>query len=399
MGLLDRWKYRKQNVQEVIPAPEPERNSSVIEAAETEAVPDAIIVPAEFHISSITDCCEQMQEAKRQIDDVKTEYEAVTSYLTDIQNIEGIPAEDRAVLETAARNILILNKEREKYKNSEVKLTKEQISTMERHEATVPREVRLMKENEEYSMVIKNDLRQLNGERGRLQYERQELYTRQRYLKKISIVITVLVASLLTLITALSYAFEKDMAVPYILSIAMGALGAFYIFMEAGKNRREMELNGRKLNRAIGLLNKVKIKYVNNTSLLEYSYDKFCVNSWEELEYVWKQYVILKENEQKYRMNMEKLRQEEALLVQELERFHIRDTDVWKHQAEAILDKREMVEVRHRLNVRRQKLRERLDYNTKLYNQNRSQIQKSMAEKPQYRDEIVSITHQYGITL
>jgi hypothetical protein len=42
----------------------------------------------------------------------------------------------------------------------------------------------------------------------------------------------------------------------------------------------------------------------------------------------------------------------------------VKDPEVWLVQTYAILDDREMVEIRHDLNQRRQKLREKIQYNT-----------------------------------
>jgi hypothetical protein len=44
--------------------------------------------------------------------------------------------------------------------------------------------------------------------------------------------------------------------------------------------------------------------------------------------------------------------------------YQVKDPEVWLVQTYAILDDREMVEIRHDLNQRRQKLREKIQYNT-----------------------------------
>ena len=52
----------------------------------------------------------------------------------------------------------------------------------------------------------------------------------------------------------------------------------------------------------------------------------------------------------------------------------VSDTEVWLVQTYAILDDREMVEIRHDLNQRRQKLREQIRYNTEVKEDYEKQI-------------------------
>ncbi len=350
-------------------------------------------------INSVVDNCEQMLEVTKQMEQMKLEYHTVTAYLSDIQKIDRIPTDGREKLEAAARNICVYTKERDKYKTKDTKLTNEQRNVIEKQEDSIANELRNMKKNEDYNGVIKGDMHHLEGEKGALLYEQEEIIKKQTFLKKMAMTMAVLVISLFALIAALSFAFETSMAIPYILTIVMVAIAVTYIFLEENKSRQELKLIERKIHKAINLLNKVKIKYVNNMSLLEYSYEKYDVSSSVELDYIWKQYLIVKENEKKFELNTEKLNQTNDILMEELERYQLSYVEIWTHQAQAILDKREMVEVRHRLNVRRQKLRDNIDYNTKTYIKNKKEILAFMEENKKMQDEIKDILRNYAIEL
>ncbi|MEG1991760.1 MAG: hypothetical protein RR056_00115, partial [Acetivibrio sp.] len=117
------------------------------------------------------------------------------------------------------------------------------------------------------------------------------------------------------------------------------------------------------------------------------------------LEYIWKQFLIARENEKKYELNTEKLKEAKDLLLCELKKYQISDGEIWLYQAEAINDKREMVEVRHRLNIRRQKLRDNLDYNNKTYAQNKKEIQEFVDENKKMRDEVMDTLRNYDLNL
>ena len=57
-----------------------------------------------------------------------------------------------------------------------------------------------------------------------------------------------------------------------------------------------------------------------------------------------------------------------------LKNLNLYDPYIWQNEIRSLADKREMVEVRHRLNVRRQKLREQLEHNQKIIDETESMI-------------------------
>ncbi|ROR27334.1 hypothetical protein EDD66_10629 [Mobilisporobacter senegalensis] len=348
----------------------------------------------------IQDSCESIVEASRQIDEAKVEYQAVTSYLTDMQKIDAIPVEERADLEDSARKIITLTRDRTGYQNrKDIKITDVQYQHMEQYEEEIPEEIIKIKKNEEYLIIVKNDMRALEGEKGSLHFNKEEILKQQQYLKGIAIIISFLVVGLLSLFATIASVFYKNMMIPYILTIIMAVISAVYVFYEARRNIYETKLTEQKLNRAIGLLNKVKIKYVNTTNLLDYSYNKHRVNSSSELKYLWEQYMKAKDEERRYKNNTELLNYYNEVLVKNLRKFKIADPDIWIYQAIAIIDNREMVEVRHRLNVRRAKLRERIDYNTKLKQDGMEKIQKLISKDPDWKKEVVESLKKYDINI
>lgn len=350
-------------------------------------------------IDDVVDCCEQMLEANRQIEKMKAEYQAVTDYLSDMQKIDRIPAPEREKIEAAAKNLCRSVNEEDKYKQKDVKINALQKTILEKLENNIATDLKNMKKNEEYNGIVKGDLQHLEGEKGALLYEQEEIIKKQAFLKKMAVTMAVLVVSLFALIASFSFAFDQNMAVPYILTILMAAITATYIFFEENKSRRELKLCERKLQKAITLLNKVKIKYVNNRSLLEYSYEKYEVSGSVELEYNWKQYLIVKENDKKAESNKERLNLAKDELLAALARYELSDTAVWVHQAQAIFDTREMVQTRHRLNVRRQKLRDNLNYNTNTYIKNKKELLDFMERNKPMEEEIKDILRSYGLEL
>ncbi len=347
----------------------------------------------------IKSCCEKTIEASKQIDEAKVEYSAVTSYLVDMQKIDRITGEEREDLETTARDIITLNREQENFRNDDITISPAARRTMQKYRNEIVTELKKMQDNEAYQRVIKNDMKHLEGEKAFLKYQRQEIVAKQKYLKGIAVTTSVLVVVLFLVIFSLAYGYKADMRPPFVVTILMASITAIYIFLEANKNRTNMVLTEKKLNKAIGLLNKVKIKYINNTNCLEYTYEKFGVNSSMELEHIWQQYEEMKKRERKIRENFDKLSANNEKLVALLEKYEVEDPEVWIYQAQALLDQKEMVEIRHRLNVRRQKLRDRIDYNNQVKLEALEEIQKILEKKPELKEEVIYMLQSYELNI
>ncbi|GAA4653862.1 hypothetical protein GCM10023142_10000 [Anaerocolumna aminovalerica] len=347
----------------------------------------------------ITENCEQILESERQMEELKVEYQAVTSYLTDIQKIDQIPAEDREQLNDAARKIITFTRERSKYQSSTVRITDYQFVNIGKYEEIIPSELAKMKEYETYQETVEKDMSYLEREKDALYNKRGDLEDKQHYLKKITTTISILVITLFIVLYLLQNAFQADMQIPFILTIVMALGCTLYVLYQSSVNKKESKRAERKLNRAIQLLNKVKIKYINNRNALDYNYQKYMVKSYEEFYYLWELYLKTKEEEKRYRQNTELLEQYNRQLTQELKSYELTDPEIWIYQAIAIIDNKEMVEVRHRLNVRRQKLRERIDYTNKTKERSIEEIQKILDKNPEQKEDIIKLLERFGINL
>lgn len=338
---------------------------------------------------TITDTCNQIAEAKKQVQEAKLEYKAVTDYLADIQKIDGIAGKEREELEDAARNIIMLTRERSKYQTADVRLSDVQFRNISRYEDNMLRELKQMRENEEYQRKVKGDLRQLAAEKAKLEFEKDEIIKSQEILKKLAVLAGSLIVLLDVIFLVLTGKDGMNLNVPFILSIILGAGIAFYIFYESRRNRIEILNNSKKRNKLVGLTNRVKIKYVNTQNALDYAYEKFMVSNSMELSSVYDKYVKAKREAEQYRNNTGMLNFYNDTLIGELKMHGLKDCDIWIYQAAAIIDNREMVEIRHRLNERRQKLRERIDFNYEVQKSGLSQLKFCMEEKPELQTRVL----------
>ena len=149
------------------------------------------------------------------------------------------------------------------------------------------------------------------------------------------------------------------------------------------------------INKLVLLHNTVKIRYVNNTNLLEYLYVKYDVNSSNELKKLWDKY--LEENihrEQEKQMDQD-LDFNEAALIKLLRRCNLADPNIWLRQAAALIDNKEMIEIRHGLIIRRQKLRKQMEYNAKAAQEAQDEVKDIVDKYPEYAEKILDLVSDY----
>ncbi len=341
--------------------------------------------------------CDIIAESQSQIADSKLEYQEVTAYLKDIEEIEKIDGKDKEELLEAAGNILRLTKERAQYKSSTIEISDAQMHRLEPYDETLAEDVKKMFANESYQMALKQDMGYLEGEKYNLLQEQKETAAKQRYLKSLTAILIVLLISIFALLFVIQYLVKIDMIIPYLMTVAFVAVIAAYIFSQGMRNRRLVALNDRKLNKAVILLNRVKIKYVNTTNVLDYTRTKFGVESAAQFEFVYTEYVKAKEFAEKYKDNKEKMRENCSDLMKILNAYSIHDSEVWVHQVSALIDSRDMVEVRHRLNLRRQQIRERIAYNEGNKDKAYLELHQFMERFPKAKPEVAYILKKYNV--
>lgn len=342
--------------------------------------------------------CDQIIEAVRQNEEAKLEYQAITSYLTDIQKIDRIDGEEKEALVDTARNLVTLSRERHEYQNKrEIKLSEKQYKYYEKNEMKLPEDIKKLEEYEAHNTKIKNDMHHLEGEKSVLKHQKKEYAASQRYLKKIAIITSILVVTMFALFYVLDTVAEKDMQLPYLLTVAMAGISGLFIFLESRKNAYNLKLAQIKLNKAITLLNTVKIKYVNSTNCIDYTCKKYNVNSALELRFQWEQYCKAKKMQLELVRNTERMNEFNIKLMDQLKNYEVSDLDIWTYQAAALIDSKEMVEIRHRLNLRRQKIRERIEYNTSIKEKGFAQLTNLVEQLPEAKQEVAKVLEEYHI--
>lgn len=344
----------------------------------------------------VKDCLERMADATKELENLSYEYDMVTSYLKDMEEIEALPEEESSQLKECAMRVAELQDSKADFMERARKITDEQYYHMERIADEVEEGYEKLSEAEEYQGRIKQDLGRLDGEKHAYLYRKSEVMNLIADTRGMAIICVAALGLCVVLLLLLQFFLDMDTRAGYLLTAGAAATAITIIYIKHLDARQELRRVENGINKIILLQNKVKIRYVNNTNLLEYLQLKYGVSSARELIDMWENYKA----ERKERENMRKaerdLDQNERELLQMLKCYQIKDPAIWLHQTEAILDRKEMVEIRHNLIVRRQSLRRRMDYNKEVVAGGSQQEIKTLVEKyPQYAKEVMKYVEEY----
>lgn len=340
-------------------------------------------------------CMEQMSEASKELDTLGGEYNLVTSYLTDMEEIEAQPDEIKEQLKIYASKILELENSRQRLDKKRRIMKPEDYLRMERIEQYMPEGYTRLKEAEDYQVLVKKDMGRLDGERHAYYFRKNELQNSMQNMKGITFMCIGSMLFLVLMLTVIGAAWQLDVSLGYAVAVLIAASTLAFVFVKFHEAQRELVKVEKGINKLVLLQNTVKIRYVNNTNLLEYLYVKYDVNSSNELKKLWDKYIeenIHREQEKQMEQDMDF---NEAALVKILRSCNIADPNVWLHQAEALIDSKEMVEIRHGLIIRRQKLRQQMEYNAKAAQEAQDEVKDIVAKYPEYAERILDLVSDY----
>ena len=342
--------------------------------------------------------CDQIVDATYQMEDLRAEYDMVTSYFTDIQTIEELPQSVKQEIMDIAQKIAYLEDETSQFLHSDDRISDENFRMIQGID-NLTEVFGQLKDLEDMDMKIKRDLKSLEAEKNSQEYLQDSIEERQAKLRMFLIgfgTVSVLLVVTLAIIGILA---DTNLVIPILLILLVVAGMAALSVVTYRNMSYEFKMSQMRENRAINLMNKVKIKYINNTSTLDYLYSKYNIKSLRELEYLYEQYLIMVDEVRKYQKTAGDLREFSDSLSKLLFAHGVKDPDIWTKQSLALIDSREMVEVKHSLNVRRQKLREQIAYNEELRLSGLKDIREMLKANPELREQVKRELEIYHVNI
>ena len=216
-------------------------------------------------------------------------------------------------------------------------------------------------------------------------------------MRKAAIYLFVLFATLMALLGILSWYLKTDLRLfMTIVAIIAVSYGGYVLirFQNAGRGIRRADVNR---NHAVTLENHVKIKYVNIKNAVDFTSEKFHVRNAYELQYLYEQYLEEAREKEQFRKTSDELNYYSKSLIDFLHRLRLYDSRVWINHANAIVDSRELVELKHNLLARRQKIRGRIEYSIRSIEDMKKEVIRNMDQMGNQAPQILDILRKVEV--
>lgn len=344
----------------------------------------------------IKEQCKIMEDASINIDMSMKEYENVTRQFSDVQMIEAAPEYLLKQISTEAERVDNLTVDRRMYKSDDKKLSNSTYHRMEMLEDDFDKSLKYLEKEESYYEAVKRDMRILEAERLSLRLDAQELTKRQLKVRKISLISVIFLVVIFSIFVIAMIAMDDTQnTLLFAIITALGAMIAIGMFGILRVTERQVLVTEKKINKAAGLLNKIKIKYINAANALDYGYSKYGVKSSYELVKKFEAYLEMKEEQKRVVMLTSSLNEAEEHLQSLLRQAGVYNTQIWLTRVKALYNKNEMVEVRHDLTVQRQRLRGLIQDNEDIMEDAKCNIMKVTNNNPEYMNDALNIIEDF----
>ena len=284
----------------------------------------------------VIECLEQIIDISKVREEELEEYQVVNSYLEDIQILEDMPEEERGKINDVASNVVQLNAARTEFLNSAKKISDAQFALLEQKEKEVPAAIKRLSANEKYQ---------------------ENLSHQKKRLTNLLYVFVGLAVTAAVLLLILQFGFQVKLEYVWMGYVLVTVAAISFLYLKMMKDSSDIAVAERNANRAIQLQNKVKLRYVGITNAIDYACEVYHVKSSKELNQDWEYYMDAVRERERYQRTNEDLEYFNGRLVRMLTKYKMYDTQIWVVQAQALIEPKEMVEIKHALITRRQKLR------------------------------------------
>lgn len=369
-------------------------NKNIIDESEFDIL-DRQIDDKEERKKYVSSSLMQMKELSSEIDNLRNEYNVVTGYLNDCDEIDRLPADIGRTIDETVQNILKIREEKNRYFLEEPLIDDVTFEKTERIADEMPGAYDKIADAEDFQIKIKNDLKRVENEKQSFMYRRAELNAFINNITGILVIATTAAIICMVLLLIMMALFEMDVKVGFLLTVTILIAVYCFIFLKGYDLKKELKRIDKTMIKIIGLQNTVKIRLVNNTNLLDYLYIKYDIYSSDELKERYDLYLREKERREKYEKASVDLPAAKRELLMRLKKLPLKDPMLWVHSPEALVDKNERVEMRHELISRRQKIRSQIDENTAEAEKIKNRLKDMINRYPKYSVELMDMMDDF----
>lgn len=339
--------------------------------------------------------CQLITESSGYINELKTEYDAVTAYLSDIQIIESQSETNRKKLKMTAQEVIALRQRRDSLQKEKPRLQSSQYAMFDKYAKDFPQALVNLQNDEKYCSAVKHDLRVLEAEKLALKEELDNSSMRRTNIKNVSIISLLGIIAVFVIFFISGQLKDSNGTTLFMVVMLLAAVYVLLIFFMQRRNLYRFRLAEKKLARAVTLLNKTKIKYVNIVNSVEYQQEKFGVKNSYELSRIYEIYLDEKKKSERFRSSSVELEDAHDRLTELVSGIGLYDASVWNSQVEALVEPKAMKALRSSLNARRQNLRDRMEYNATRIEDSKKGIMDYIKKHPDKADAVMEIVEGY----
>ncbi|MCT4686500.1 hypothetical protein [Vallitalea sp.] len=259
--------------------------------------------------------CNKLKNTYKDKEQVIVEYDRLNKIHTSIQQIEKMNKKQLVEFEDCANNYIAVKSDKVEYVDR-IKGVGQQFDYLQDYEEDINDVIKNLKSVEKRQRDVKNDITYIEGEKGDLLYGKERLIKAQKYVKVLMIALLTIFAFSALILSIMYTNNDIDIFIPSVIMIVVVGFFSMWIYIFRRYVIHEIKKNNILMQRAVELLNKVKLKYVNNEQFLAYEYNKYKVKSGDMLEDRWKQY----EQNKKDKSNIHRISGNIVILEDDIER-------------------------------------------------------------------------------
>ncbi|WP_113671985.1 hypothetical protein [Vallitalea guaymasensis] len=266
-------------------------------------------------VENTSKLCSKLKNTYKDKEQVIAEYDRVNKIHTSIQQIEKMNKKQLAEFENCANNYIAIKNDKVEYVDR-IKGAGQQFDYLQDYEENIDDVIKNLKSVEQRQRDVKNDITYIEGEKGDLLYGKERLIKAQKFVKILMIGLLTIFAFSALILSVVYTNNDVDIFIPSIIMIVVIGFFSLWIYIFRRYVIHEIKKNNILMQRAVELLNKVKLKYVNNEQFLAYEYNKYKVKSGDMLEDRWKQF----QQNKKDKSNIHKISGNIIILEDDIER-------------------------------------------------------------------------------
>ena len=337
--------------------------------------------------------CEELTELAEQYSDLKREYSDVTAYITDCETLTNLPDNEFAYIRETAERLVNHMSVRDRYINRTKKISDSQMILFDKYEDELLPALKKLEENEKYQDTVKRDMSYLEGEKLQWIMHRDNMQDEKRILKNAAMIVFGIFSFIMIVLIVMYLGFEADITYGWLITAILAIIAGFVILVRYQNDDAEIRIATKNAKRAIELLNKVKIKYVNITNAVDYERRAYNVKDYRDFSAQLEDYQEACRERTKYLETNQELDFYNEKLVKQLSKYKLYDSRAWLEIPYILVNPGDMVERKHQLYLKRQKLREDISNIDAEMAKKRYKLKQALNTNPEYSKEIKDILY------